>query len=70
MTNRITTKTPVIISAQSEHLHQADPEGDQEGSAILWLCGVLFAAVVVVILSALWVALQATIQSGAMMMQP
>ena len=60
---KIIDHQPVIISAQSEHLHQADPEGEQEGSAILWLCGVLFVfASAVILMGALFVALQAVAQ--------
>lgn len=51
---------PPIIRADIEHMRQDDPEGDdQEGSAILWLCMVLFtAAAVVVLCSAAFCALQ------------
>lgn len=55
MKGDIHTKTPVIISAQ----RQADPDGDQEGSAILWLVFVLFSlSALVVLCSATFCALQ------------
>ena len=61
---RVTNNQPVIIRADIEHLRPVgDEEGEQEGSAILWLCGVLFVfASAVILMGALFVALQAVAQ--------